>query len=160
GPPQLSHLPLESLCIPVLLWIAFRLGPREATTATLALSLLAVRGTVEGLGPFARASQNQALLLLQTYMGVVTLTIAVVGALVAEQRRNQERHRRFHAELEARVTERTGQLADSQARLLEAQRVAHIGSWEWQVNSDRLWWSEELFRIFGLNPDQSAPDYA
>jgi PAS domain S-box-containing protein len=45
-------------------------------------------------------------------------------------------------------------LARSEARLLEAQRVAHIGSFEWDVQSDVVTWSEELHRIYGVEPDQ------
>jgi len=37
-------------------------------------------------------------------------------------------------------------------RLSEAQRVANFGSWEWRVREDKVHWSEQLFRIFGLDP--------
>jgi PAS domain S-box-containing protein len=37
-------------------------------------------------------------------------------------------------------------------QLEEAQRLAHVGHWEWEPDSNRSEWSEELFRIFGLNP--------
>lgn len=36
------------------------------------------------------------------------------------------------------------------ARLSEAQRQAHIGSWEWNSAENTLWWSEEVYRILGL----------
>ncbi|QDT21846.1 ATP-binding protein [Gimesia chilikensis] len=36
------------------------------------------------------------------------------------------------------------------ARLSEAQRQAHIGSWEWDTRENTLWWSEEIYRILGL----------
>jgi PAS domain S-box-containing protein len=35
-------------------------------------------------------------------------------------------------------------------RLVEAQRVAHIGSWEWELANDQVVWSDELYRIYGL----------
>ena len=38
------------------------------------------------------------------------------------------------------------------ARLEEAQRAAHIGSWEWDIASDELVWSDELYRMYGLDP--------
>jgi PAS domain S-box-containing protein len=38
------------------------------------------------------------------------------------------------------------------ALLGEAQAVAHIGSWEWHIPSDEVAWSDELFRIYGLDP--------
>jgi PAS domain S-box-containing protein len=42
-------------------------------------------------------------------------------------------------------------LADSEARLAEAQRVAHVGSWEWDVASNRVTWSDELYRVYGVS---------
>jgi PAS domain S-box-containing protein len=52
------------------------------------------------------------------------------------------------------VTEREearGEAARTEARLAEAQRMAHVGSWEWDVGRDRVYWSDELHRIYGLN---------
>ena len=43
-------------------------------------------------------------------------------------------------------------LKQSEARLKEAQRVANIGSWEWNVTERKVSWSDELYRIFGLEP--------
>ncbi|KAF0142151.1 MAG: PAS/PAC sensor signal transduction histidine kinase [Stygiobacter sp.] len=57
------------------------------------------------------------------------------------------------------VTERKkreDEIKKSQMQLTEAQQIAHIGSWEWTVNSNTIWCSEELCDIFGLNP--SAPE--
>ena len=53
------------------------------------------------------------------------------------------------------ITERY-RLAD---RLLEAQAVAHLGSWEWDVGTDRVTWSDELYRLFGLIPGEFAATY-
>jgi diguanylate cyclase (GGDEF)-like protein/PAS domain S-box-containing protein len=44
-------------------------------------------------------------------------------------------------------------LRESEARLEEAQRLAHMGSWEWDIAGHVLTWSDELFRIFGVAPD-------
>ncbi len=40
-------------------------------------------------------------------------------------------------------------------RLLEAQEVAHVGSWEWDIAADRVWWSGEMYRIYGI--ERGAP---
>jgi PAS domain S-box-containing protein len=45
-------------------------------------------------------------------------------------------------------------LARSEARLAEAQRIAHVGSWEWQVGTNTVIWSDELFRIYDTTRDQ------
>jgi PAS domain S-box-containing protein len=41
-------------------------------------------------------------------------------------------------------------------QLQEAQRIAHIGSWRWDIADDRVTWSEELYEIYGLNPSEFA----
>lgn len=61
------------------------------------------------------------------------------------------------------VSERNGArrvLLRAQARLAEAQGVAHIGSWSLDVPTGRVSWSEELFRIFGMDPAEGEPAYA
>jgi PAS domain S-box-containing protein len=50
-------------------------------------------------------------------------------------------------------------LAGSQLRLAEAQRVAHIGSWEWHIARDRVSWSDELYRIYAVDEAQFVPTY-
>ncbi|HZO30578.1 MAG TPA: PAS domain-containing protein, partial [Chloroflexota bacterium] len=45
-------------------------------------------------------------------------------------------------------------LARREAQLAEAQRLAHLGSWERDVASGRLTWSDELYRIYGLEPQE------
>ena len=39
-------------------------------------------------------------------------------------------------------------------QLTEAQRLAHIGNWEWDIVNDKITWSDELYRIFGLIPGE------
>ncbi|MEG3924993.1 MULTISPECIES: PAS domain S-box protein [unclassified Microcoleus] len=51
-------------------------------------------------------------------------------------------------------------IRDSQRQLKEAQRLAHVGNWELDAPTGTITWSEELFRIFGLEPAESAPNLA
>ena len=44
--------------------------------------------------------------------------------------------------------------------LREAQRLAGVGSWEWDARADLTTWSAELRRIFGVGPDSPAPKFA
>src|SRR5262245_39007609 len=78
---------LEFLGIPALVWVALRFGQREAVTATLVMSALAIWGTVQGVGPFAGGASNAALLSLQAYMSIITLTALVLAAAVDDRRR-------------------------------------------------------------------------
>lgn len=51
-------------------------------------------------------------------------------------------------------------LKRSEAMLAEAQRLAHLGGWEWQISRNCLRWSDEVYRIFGLEPETFTPSWA
>src|SRR5580658_10346214 len=51
-------------------------------------------------------------------------------------------------------------LQESRAWLEEAQRVAHLGYWVWDLDSNRVIWSEETSRIFGLAPQEASMEIA
>ncbi len=51
-------------------------------------------------------------------------------------------------------------LLSSEARLKEAQQIAHIGNWDWDITTNKIEWSDELYRIYGYEPGEIAPDYA
>ena len=46
-----------------------------------------------------------------------------------------------------------------EGRLNDAQRIAGIGSWERDIHADTLWWSDEVYRIFGVVPMMVLPSY-
>ena len=50
-------------------------------------------------------------------------------------------------------------LRRNEAALRQAQRLVHIGSWEWEMVADVTIWSEELYRIFGRDPARLPPSY-
>lgn len=60
-------------------------------------------------------------------------------------------------ELEQRVELRTQELLNKNAELNEAQSISHLGSWEWDILTDERRWSDELYRIYGLDPDEFIP---
>jgi PAS domain S-box-containing protein len=51
-------------------------------------------------------------------------------------------------------------LEESNARLEEAQRVAHVGHWEWDLETNEIVWSDETYRIFGLKSQERPMDLA
>ena len=108
-----------------------------------------------------------------------TGTVSVVRD-ITERIQAEKALRRTHDELEHRVEARTRELteANEQLRLeieerklaeealrqreeslAEAQRIAHLGSWDWNIVSNRLFWSDEVYRIFGLSPQQFSATY-
>lgn len=50
-------------------------------------------------------------------------------------------------------------LRPSEYHLLQAQKIAHLGSWEFNIKTQKFIWSEETFRIFGLHPSQGEPNF-
>ena len=51
-------------------------------------------------------------------------------------------------------------LREREQQLREAQRIARLGSWRWDVDEDRFAWSDELYRIYGLEPQASEASFA
>ena len=49
------------------------------------------------------------------------------------------------------------ELRRSEMNLAESQRIAHLGSWEWDVNSGETLWSDEVFRMYGYEPGAFVP---
>ncbi len=70
------------------------------------------------------------------------VAILSVMADITRRKRSEEELRRKHA------------------MLVRTEAIARVGSWAWEVESDRVTWSEELFRIFGLEPAEEAPPLA
>lgn len=48
----------------------------------------------------------------------------------------------------------------SETRLAAAQAIAHLGSWEWNLRTNAVIWSDECYRIFGVDPAHFRPTYA
>src|SRR5207237_125564 len=86
-PIEIQDYPLDFLCVPMLVWAAFRFGARETATAAFVLSTLALWGTLRGLGPFGREAQNESLLLLQIFMGVTAVLRLAFAALLSVRQR-------------------------------------------------------------------------
>jgi diguanylate cyclase (GGDEF)-like protein len=89
----IRHYPLEFLSVPLLVWTVLRFGQREAATAIVVLSAIAITGTLRGFGPFAQGTQNESLLLLQAFMGVTAIMSLVLGAVVSERKGVEEQLR-------------------------------------------------------------------
>jgi PAS domain S-box-containing protein len=51
------------------------------------------------------------------------------------------------------------QLRESERQLADAQKIAHLGSWDWDVTSNIVTWSSELYRIYGLKPQDLTPSF-
>tara|TARA_Y100000782_G_C10189122_1_gene269211 strand:+ start:4200 stop:6611 length:2412 start_codon:yes stop_codon:yes gene_type:complete len=61
--------------------------------------------------------------------------------------------------LEDVIRKKTHQLRVNKDRLSEAQCIASVGNWEWNVKSGELWWSDQIYKLFELDPAVVKPDF-
>jgi signal transduction histidine kinase len=121
-PFSIQRYPIGFLSFPVLVWAAFRFGPRGAATVALAIGAIAVWGTLNGFGPYALESTNESLLLLQGFMAVAAVTSLALAAAAFDRARTEARllaleHRsRTVAEDAARVREEFLSIATHELR--------------------------------------------
>src|SRR3989475_3771655 len=83
------HYPLTVLLWPVMIWVAFRFGPREAAGAMMIVSFTGIFRTLDGVGPFSVYAPGESLVLLQVWTGITAVTSLVLAAVVAAQRELQ-----------------------------------------------------------------------
>lgn len=85
---------------------------------------------------------------------------------ITEQKRVEEALKKARDTLEEKVKERTAELEEAydsllenEMRLNEAQKIAHLGNWDWDLLTDKLYWSDEIYRIFQLDPLEITPTH-
>lgn len=107
---DLAAVALPYVVFPLLVWASVRFNEIGAVMTVFVISILAISGTLRGLGPFsAGGSLEQNLLYLYIFIGMMAVTALILGAIVAERRR-----------FEQQLVVRTQDLVDSKARLLQA----------------------------------------
>jgi signal transduction histidine kinase/ActR/RegA family two-component response regulator len=115
----IESLPVPYFLLPLVMWIAIRLGPRYAAIATLLMTVIAIAGTTAGLGVFGHGPAAQRASLLLAYLILLSVSSMVLAAVGGERDRAAEHASQLHQELEARVRERTDELAQAHDQLLE-----------------------------------------
>ena len=91
-------------------------------------------GAIAGEIPIAADTPTERVQVAQALFALVAVSLLVVGATLAEREAG------------------SAELARTAALLGEAQALAHIGHWAWDIRRDVVTWSDELYRIFGLSP--------
>ena len=86
-PITTRNYPISFICGPIVIWMAFRFTQRETATGIFVLSAIAIWGTLRGFGPFVMATENQSLLIAQTFTAVLVITALALAAGMAEGRR-------------------------------------------------------------------------
>jgi PAS domain S-box-containing protein len=122
------------LLFPLLVWASLRFAQRGAVTGSFVVSVLAIKGAIDGTTPLGGNSATQVVQVAEGLLAAMILSLLLLGAALSERKRALE------------------SLDRERGNLAEAQELAHIGSWEWTLADDRIGWSEELFHIYGLDP--------
>ncbi|WP_417708625.1 EAL domain-containing protein [Roseibium aggregatum] len=109
------------------------------------VKLLLVKDITSNIWGFAKGT----LLSLMAGVGLALLAWTVVFRLLS---RLQSSVQLTRSRLEAEVLENTRKLESSTKQLIEAQRIAHVGSWERDISSNEIVGSEEYYRIMRIPP--------
>ncbi len=88
-----------------------------------------------------------------TIVGVICISVDITERKIAE-----EALKKANDTLEEKIKERTvelegayNSLLENKMRLSEAQKIAHLGNWDWNLLADEFYWSDEIYNIFGLD---------
>jgi signal transduction histidine kinase len=119
---------------PLLVLATLRFRQAGAAAGSFIVAAFAIAGAIGGQTPLPE-SPTTAVAILQGFIAFVAVSMLVLGATLQERDRALE------------------DLLTTLGRLAEAQRLASIGSWEWDVPSGRVTWSDELFRIYDVPPE-------
>ncbi|MEM1407868.1 MAG: MASE1 domain-containing protein [Bacteroidota bacterium] len=98
------------LIVPFLLWLGFRFNLQITSTGILIVAFVAIFFTIEGTGPFYLYSEDSSLLLVQIFIGIISISTIILYATVNERTVAQKAMIRFNENLETRVKARTKEL--------------------------------------------------
>jgi len=159
GPLASIDSAIKYLCIPFLFWAAFRFSQWESAMAVLLLAAVGITSLLYSHVFQGQAIANASLLVVEGFIGVMSVMTLSVAAVVAERKRAEQALRRDRDNLEGRVASDALQLAvagvqvrQTEAILARAQQIAHTGSFRWDAVANRVTWSDELHRIYGVAP--------
>ncbi len=132
----------------LLLWGVLRLGQRGGAFGLLALGFVAIGAALGGteVSLWDGQSPSSRLLIAQIYVAAAAITSLFLGASLKEG----EQLALESAEGRSRFREAEDAARRNEARLKLALQAASVGTWEWEIASNRVFWSDQVEPIFGL----------
>ena len=141
------------MLLPLLAWTAMRAGGRGVTTALAALAaaaILSARSERDGL-----ESLQARLFTVQLYVAVAAVQSLLLAASTATAKRMEQAARAD----QARVQRAEAEARSTAESLRLALAAAHMGTWEWNVESGSVRWSDGVETLFGLPPRAFSGTY-
>lgn len=130
--PALLYAP-----IPLLIWAALRFGLGGISTSVLAITMMAIWGTMQGRGPFLTQTPSENALALQLFILMAATPLVLLSVAIEDERRSKEA------------------LRVSEERMSLAADSAQLALWDWDVEKDSVWMSEQGRKNFGYGPGES-----
>jgi PAS domain S-box-containing protein len=129
--PALLYAP-----IPLLIWAALRFGIGGVGTAMLAITMIAIWGTMHGHGPFLTQTPEDNATALQLFLLIAATPLMLLAAAINDEHRSQEALRR------------------NEERMSLALESAQLALWDWDATTDDIWITDEGRRLFGFEPGE------
>lgn len=140
------------LVLPFLLWLAFRFDLMVAVSGVLIVSLMAIYVTIQQGGSFVLPDSYNSMLLLQIFIGVISISTIVLSATVKEREEAQRQLKEFNGNLEAIVQERTKALNEEINIRIEAEEKIQRTNYELSKRNTEL----DNF-VYSVSHDLRAP---
>jgi two-component system, LuxR family, sensor kinase FixL len=125
--PALLYAP-----VPLLIWAALRFGLGGISASMMAITILAIWGTMQGRGPFLTQTPSENALALQLFLLMAATPLMLLAVAIDQERRSKEA------------------LRDSEERMSLAVNSAQLALWDWEATNDRVWMTDEGRRFLGF----------
>jgi PAS domain S-box-containing protein len=125
--PALIYAP-----VPFLIWAALRFGLGGVSVSVLAITVVAILGTMQGRGPFLIQTPSENALALQLFILMAATPLLLLAVAIEDERRSKEA------------------LRISESRMSLAAESAQLALWEWDLVNDQVWIQDE--GLFGFEP--------
>lgn len=123
-----------------IIWSSLRFQEQGSSVAVVLLAGFITYHTASGLGPFARETVSASVLSLNGYLAVMSSGAIFLSAVISEKNLSLARS------------------LSSESKLHEAQRIAGMGSFSWNVDTGEVIWSDALFELLGYDKSYT-PDF-
>lgn len=133
--------PLIFAPLPLLIWAAVRFGPGGTSLCFLIVALFSIWGAINGQGPFVSDSMRQSVLQLQLFLILTDIPLLALAAVISEQAHDRQ------------------VIRNSEERFRLAMSAAQMGTWDWDIDQDRLMCSGDAAAVLGLDDGAGRIDY-